>query len=96
MSSHRGPCDSALPLFSLQAERRCAAKELLKMGVDETNGDDPGKAANGMNGGSVKGDNLKRSNSAVHHDGKGKDVIPLYRYVFAPTDLICLQQASLL
>ena len=91
MSSHRGPCDAAIPLFSLQAERRCAAKELLKMGIDDNNGEGLGKAANGMNGGPVKGDNLERSNSAVHHDGKGKDVIPLYRYVFAPTNPFCMQ-----
>ena len=49
------------------------------MGTEKPTGVHPDKLANGVNGHSGNGTNMERSNSVQHFDGKGKDVIPLYR-----------------
>ncbi len=51
-----------------------------KMGTEKPTGEHPDKLANGVNGHSGNGTTMERSNSVQHFDGKGKDVIPLYRY----------------
>ncbi len=55
-----------------------------KMGTEKPTGEHPDKLANGVNGHSGNGTTMERSNSVQHFDGKGKDVIPLYRYGAIP------------
>ena len=50
------------------------------MGTEKPTADYDDKLANGVNGHSGNGTTMERSNSVQHFDGKGKDVIPLYRY----------------
>ena len=54
------------------------------MGTEKPTGEHPDKLANGVNGHSGNGTKMERSNSVQHFDGKGKDVIPLYRYGATP------------
>ena len=55
-----------------------SATHVYSMGTEEPTGGRTAKAANGLNGQSTNG-SMDRSNSCQHFDGKGKDVIPLYR-----------------